>query len=209
MGDRGDQLGVTALGAAAGLGVAQRDDDAADGPGGRGAYVARGDEHLASPGEQQIPLGLSDADREAAVRVGQLPPATAFEVLQGKGRLQVASEGRGGGDGGDTGGGGVEADDPAVLVGDDESVGQVVGVDTEFVPRIRPGTGTVIGVMIGVVTGVVIGIEPIVVLTGARGRGCVTHVPCARCALRTARADTHPRTPPLVWRSGPPSPSPY
>lgn len=113
----------------------------------------------------------------------------------------MASEGGGGGDGGDAGGGGVEADDPAVLVGDDESVGQVVGVDTEFVPRFRPETGTVIDVMIG--------IESIVVLIGARGRGCVAHVPCARRALRTARADTHPRTPPLVWRSGPPSPSPY
>ena len=81
VGDGGDQLGVAALGAAAGLGVAEGDDDAADGAGGRGAHVARGDEDLTAAGEQQVALGLADADGEAAVGIGQLPPAAAFEVL--------------------------------------------------------------------------------------------------------------------------------
>ena len=51
------------------------------GPVGCGAHVARGDEDLPAAGQQQIALGLADADGEPAVRVGQLPPAAPFEVL--------------------------------------------------------------------------------------------------------------------------------
>jgi len=81
VGDGGYQLGVAALGAAAGLGVAQGDDDAADGAGGAGAYVARGDEDFPAARQQQIPLGLPVPDGESAVRVRQLPPAAPLQVL--------------------------------------------------------------------------------------------------------------------------------
>ena len=129
MGDGRDQLGVAALGAAAGLGAAQADHQPAYGPGGALAYVPGGDQHLTAAGQQQIPLGLSDPGGEAAVRVGQRPPAAALQVLQRQCVFQRAAESGGPGDGGDPGGGGVEADDPARLVGDDEAVGEVVGVD--------------------------------------------------------------------------------
>lgn len=81
MGDRGDQLGVAALGAAAGLGVAQRDDHAVDGTGGLRPHVARRDEDLTAAVQQQIALGLTVADRETAVRVGELPPPAALQIL--------------------------------------------------------------------------------------------------------------------------------
>lgn len=81
VGDGGDQLGVAALGAAASLGVAQGDDESPDGPGGPGADVARGDQHFTPAGQKEIALGLSDADGEATVRVGQLPPAAPLQVL--------------------------------------------------------------------------------------------------------------------------------
>jgi hypothetical protein len=81
VGDGGDQFGVAALGAAPGLGVAQGDDDPADGAGGAGADVARGDEDLAAAGEEQVAFGLADPDGEAAVGVGELPPAAALQVL--------------------------------------------------------------------------------------------------------------------------------
>ena len=109
----------------------------ADRAGGRGAHVAGGDQHLAAAGQQQVALRLADADGEAAVGVGELPPAAALQVLQGQRLLQAAAEGVGGGHGGDAGGGGVEADHAPVLVGDDQAVGQVVGVDAE--PSARVG----------------------------------------------------------------------
>lgn len=129
MGDRGDQLGVAAFGAAPGLGAAQRDHHPAYGTGRVLAYIPCGDQDLAAAGQQQIALGLADPDGEAAVRIGQRPPAAALEVLQRQDVLQGAAESGGPGHGGDPGGGGVEADDPAGLVGDDQAVGEVVGID--------------------------------------------------------------------------------
>lgn len=96
-----------------------------------GAEVAGGDQDLASSGQQQVALGLAAAGGEPAVRVGERPPAAALEVLQGQRLVERAAEGLAAGQGGDTGGGGVEADDPAGFVGDDQAVGQVVGVDAE------------------------------------------------------------------------------
>ena len=95
MGDGGDQLGVAALGAAAGLGAAQGDDEAAHGSGRALAYVPGGDQDLTAAGQQQIPLGLADPGGEPAVRVGQLPPAAALEVLQRQRAFQRAAEGVG------------------------------------------------------------------------------------------------------------------
>ncbi len=149
MGDGGDQLGVAALGAAAGLGAPQGDDEPAHGAGGVGTDVARGDEHLAATGEQQVPLGLSAAGGEAPVRVRQRPPAAAFEVLQRQGPVDGGAERLLGRQGGDPGGGRIEADHPAGVVGDDEPVGQAVRVHREAEavsgglggPRGLPGGG--------------------------------------------------------------------
>lgn len=176
MGDGGDQLGVAALGAAAGLGVAQGDDDAVDGAEGFGTHVAGGDQDLAAAGEQEVALGLTDADGEAAVGVGELPPAAALQVFQGQCALQGPPEGFGGGGGGDADGGGVETDHPAVFVRDDQTVGQLVRVDAEADE-----------------------------IAGCAGRGRTRRSPCSR---RAARADAHPRTPPLN-RAGALSWSPY
>ena len=85
------------------------------GPLGAVADVPGGDEHLAAAGQQQVALGLADPGGEASVGVGQLPPAAAFQVLQGQCVLQGCAEGVGGADGGDAGGGGVEADRRAPL----------------------------------------------------------------------------------------------
>src|SRR5690606_4770070 len=79
--DGGDQLGVAAFGAAAGLGVAQGDDEAAQRAGGSGAAAARRHAALPAAGQQQVASRLAVADGEAAVWVGELPPVPAFEVL--------------------------------------------------------------------------------------------------------------------------------
>ncbi len=129
MRDGGDQLGVAALGAAAGLGAAQGDHQLLHRPLGAGPHVAGGDQHLAAAGQQQIALRLAGADGETAVRVGQLPPAAAVEVLQREDVLQSAAEGGPGVDPGQPGGGTVEADHPARRVGDHQAVRKVVRIE--------------------------------------------------------------------------------
>ena len=87
MGDGGDQLGVAALGAAARLGAAQAITRRRTTRGAL-ADVPDGDQDLPAAGQQQIALGLADAGGEAAVRIGQCPPAAALEVLQRQRVLQ-------------------------------------------------------------------------------------------------------------------------
>lgn len=184
MGDGRDEFGVAAFVAAAGLGAAQADHQPPYGTGRALAYVAGGDEDLAAAGQQQVAFGLADAGGEAAVGVGQLPPAAALEVLQREGVFQRAPQCGGPGHGGDPRGGGVEADDPAGLVRDDESVGQVVRIQGLAAGSDAPG---------GV---------PVRLLGGAHDG--------LRARPRPAHADSHIPVPHLSNRcSGPPSSSPY
>ncbi|CAM5728052.1 hypothetical protein SBADM41S_04967 [Streptomyces badius] len=117
-------------GTPAGLGPPQADHDPAHRSGRVLAYVTGGDEHLAAAGQQQIALGLAVAGGETAVRVGQRPPALPLEVLQRKDGVQRQADRVGAGGRRDPGGGGVEADDVSALVGDDETVGEIVRVET-------------------------------------------------------------------------------
>lgn len=184
VGNGRDEFGMAALGTAAGLGAAQADHQPAHRAGRALAYVAGGDEDLAATRQQEVAFGLADAGGEATVGVGQLPPAAALEVLQRQRVFQRAAEGGGPGNGGDPRGGGVEADDPAGLVRDDESVGKVVRIQW-----LVPGSDVADG-------------DAVRILGGAHdGR---------MCRPRSAHADSHIPVPHLSNRcSGPPSSSPY
>src|ERR1700743_1023687 len=76
-------------------------------------------------------FGLSGADLEAAVRVGAPPPVAALQVLKRRAVGQLGAKGGGRLDAGDSRGGAIEHDDPAVAVRDDYAVGEFVVVDAE------------------------------------------------------------------------------